>query len=99
MIKIINGVKYYPFNGEKNQHKLYNAYDRARNLIDDMDCGELEYNEAEYDKATDLVDKLEELIDKVTGGICYLKGSDLALAKDISLAYDLRGDSRGYWRS
>lgn len=99
MIKVINGVKYYPFNGEKNQHKLYNAYDRAKNLIDDMDFGELEYNKAEYDKAQDLLEKLEDLLTKVTGGICYLKGSDLALAKDLSTAYDLRGDMRGDWRS
>ena len=99
MIKTINGVTYYPFSGAKNQHKLYNAYDRAILLMDDMNDGEIPYNEAEYDKASDLVEKLDKLLPKISGGICYLNGKDVALAKELSMVYDIRGDMNGNWRN
>lgn len=83
----LNGkTKLYPIcSWEKNQHKIYNAHDRAMNF-----CHETNWSE-EAQKNLDRVDKMMEIIDKIViNGIVYGTWDDYKLIKDCIGAYDAR---------
>lgn len=82
-----DGTKLYPVcSWEKNQHKLYNAYDRAI----------LRRDEEETDAAYAEVERVEEALaafDRyVINGLVYAPYKIGQVIKDIITAYDVRGD-------
>lgn len=59
-IKVIHCKKLYPFSTEKNQHNFMLIANICANTMRDMDNGDIEYNEAEYDRLYDLKDKADK---------------------------------------
>lgn len=81
-----NGKKLYPVcKWENNQHKLYNAWDKANIEMEDSDYSE---------KACDLVDEIERLIgvfnDVVVDGMVYANYEDGCKIKNLVYGYNLR---------
>lgn len=89
------GEKLYPVcSWEKNQHKPYNALDRAHNRVSDL-------YEDRSDTADD-IDKAEEWVDEVnrliwifdshvaSNGLVYATYKDGQKIKDIIYGYDAR---------
>ena len=79
------GKKMYPVcSWEKNQHKMYNALDRAHNWFDDTHS----------DEAFDWLERVEELVSKFDSQIVdrtvYMIWEDLQTTKDIIGGYDAR---------
>lgn len=93
------GKKLYPVcSWEKNQHKLYNAYDRIMVAIyEDMDNGGDNLDKL-YD-AREGIEKAMNAFDScVINGLVYATWEDGNLIKDIICAYDLRHDFSGNWK-
>lgn len=89
-----DGEKLYPVcSWERNQHKLYNALDRAN--IRREEEGWTEKVCAEYDR---IQDALEAFDSYVFGGIVYATYKDGCIIKDIIAAYDCRTDEIVYGR-
>lgn len=59
-MKIISVKKMYPINTYANQHNFELVYNICRNRMCDMECGEIEWNSAEYDRLDALKDKAEK---------------------------------------
>lgn len=88
-LPIINGVKCYPTcSWEENQHKIYNALDRAWN--DYCDCED----EEEKDRLISFIDRLETLLglfnNHIVGYMVYLPYEWYKFCKDVIGAYDMR---------
>lgn len=60
-IKVVSCKKLYPFNTEKNQHNFMLIENVCRNRMDDMNMGEIPYNEAEYNELEKTAEKAGEL--------------------------------------
>ncbi|AVM69729.1 hypothetical protein C3V36_11060 [Lachnospiraceae bacterium oral taxon 500] len=89
------GRKLYPVCGwEKNQHKIYNAHDRAMNRLYDED-----YSEDAQKEVTRVERALEAFDRYVIQGIVYATYEESCLIKDIVGAYDIRHDMMGNWRT
>jgi hypothetical protein len=86
------GNKLYPVcSWERNQHKLYNALDRAHNhLSDTLESGSVK----DIDRAEDEIERIEQALCAferfVFDGIVYAKWEDACLIKDYVAAYDAR---------
>ena len=80
------GKKLYPVcSWERNQHKLYNASDRARIWWFESDYSE------EAMKECDEIDRLIEVFDNyIIDGIVYAVYEDYIKIKDYIAAYDAR---------
>lgn len=79
------GQKLYPVcSWENNQHKLYNASDRAR----------IRWFESYSDEAADEVDEIDRLIEifdnNIINGLVYATYNDYLKIKDYIAAYDAR---------
>jgi hypothetical protein len=86
------GRKLYPVcNWEKNQHKLYNAHDRAYNRRWEAE-ERGDYDMA--DKANAEIETIEHLLDifdsQVVNGIVFATWEDRNKIKDYTVAYDVR---------
>ena len=83
----LNGkTKLYPIcNWEANQHKIYNAYDRAMNWCYDSDWS---------DEAQDNLKRVQKMMEVIDGiiinGIVYGTWEEYKLIKDCICAYDVR---------
>ena len=80
------GEKLYPVCAwEDNQHKLYNAHDRATLMCYDTDWS---------DKAQAELKRVEDALNAfgkhIIGGIVYATYKDSLVIKDIVAAYDAR---------
>lgn len=89
------GKKLYPVcSWEKNQHKLYNAHDRAVNRC---------YDEGWSDEAVAEQERVERAMEAfeahVIRGLVYATYEDSCIIKDIIGAYDVRHDMAGDWRA
>jgi hypothetical protein len=86
------GNKLYPVcSWEKNQHKLYNALDRAHNrLYDAMDNNDEELIEIVEEDIENIEQALYAFERFVVEGIVYAKWSDACLIKDYIAAYNAR---------
>jgi hypothetical protein len=86
------GNKLYPVcSWEKNQHKLYNALDRAHNELYDA------IEEHDLDRITRAENEMERIEGALTAfdrfvieGIVYAQWSDACLIKDYIAAYNAR---------
>ena len=80
------GRKLYPVcSWQANQHKIYNAVDRAVLRVIDTDYSEEAYDEQER------CEKAQEAFDaNVIDGVVYATWEDGKIIKDIIGAYDLR---------
>lgn len=88
------GKKLYPVCvWEKNQHKLYNAYDRAYLAL---------YDEGYTDEAAAELERVEKAMSAfdahVIGGMVYATWEDGKVIKDIIGAYNVRKDMAGCWK-
>ena len=74
----------------KNQHMLYNAYDRAWNDI----CDTKERGSANIDKLYNALGRIEKAIDAfdahVINGLVYATYEDSCIIKDYIAAYNAR---------
>ena len=86
-----DGTKLYPCcRFEENQHKLYNAYDRAMCALYDAE----DNNDSEaMDRAQEALDRVETALDWeycVYNGLIYAPYDVYKIIKDIVVTYDLR---------
>ena len=58
--KVVRCVKLYPFSSEKNQHNFELIRNICFNRMDDMESGEVEWNDQEYERLSDLRDKADK---------------------------------------
>ena len=82
-VKVVYCKKLYPFSTEKNQHNFELVHNVCRNTMHDMDMGDIEYNEAEYDRLAELASKAEELF-CLELPVAWLPYEQLKEAKEIS---------------
>lgn len=84
-------AKMYPFSTAKHAHDIEFYRNRIKNIMYDMESGEIPMDKARYDKLYDMYyGPLEELYDAVCyntrdGRISYLTGPQIGLAKRIVL--------------
>lgn len=89
------GEKLYPVcSWEKNQHKLYNAIDRAHNAVTDL-YEDKSATMEQIDKAEEWVQEVERLTSifdshVASNGLVYATYQDGLKIKDIIGAYDMR---------
>lgn len=86
------GHKLYPVcSWERNQHKLYNAMDRAHNsLYDALENGtteDIDRCEHEIDRIGQVMSAFERFI---VDGIVYARWEDACIIKDYIWAYNAR---------
>lgn len=89
----MDGKKLYPVcSWEKNQHKLYNAHDRAMIYIYDArqsgDLEELDKAEAELDRIDNAMSAFDFGIQ--IDGVVWATWEDSKIIKDITWAYNAR---------
>ena len=83
----LNGkTKLYPIcKWEDNQHKIYNAHDRAMNWLYDSNFS---------DEAQAYLEKVEKMMEIINGviinGMVYGTWEEYKLVKDCIVAYDVR---------
>jgi hypothetical protein len=86
------GQKLYPVcKWENNQHKIYNAYDRAILRREDE-----EYSEKACAWCETVEKALAAFDQYVINGIVYATYEDGKIIKDLIAAYDVRGDYLRY---
>ena len=79
------GKKLYPVcSWEQNQHKIYNADDRAYNWLHDTCSDEAA---REFERTQHLLEVFDQY---VIGGIVYATYEDSVQIKEIIAAYDIR---------
>lgn len=89
------GEKLYPVcSWEHNQHKLYNALDRAHNRVSDL-YEDRNASMDEIDRAEAWVEEVERLLEifdshVASNGIVVASWKDRTAIKDIIGAYDMR---------
>lgn len=88
----LDGKKLYPVcSWEKNQHKLYNANDRAQlALYDAQDANDLDAMDKAYDEIERVQNALDVFDRFVIEGIVYATWEDGLVIKDIVWAYNAR---------
>ena len=72
IVSIYHGkkVKFYPaYNTERHSHDIEFRYNRCRNVMSDMEMGEIKWNDDVYDKLEKLSDVLNEI--RSFDGNCY----------------------------
>ena len=62
-VKVIHCRKLYPFNTEANQHNFMLISNKCRNIMSDMESGEIPWDEAEYDRLSATKEKADELFE------------------------------------
>lgn len=88
-LPIINGVKCYPAcRWETNQHKMYNAMDKAHNKLSDaLEEG----NQDHIDKAIDWLEKVETVCsmfnNHIVGQTVFLPYKQYVICKEILSNY------------
>ena len=88
-------IRLYPVcSFEKNQHKLYNALDRARIREDEDGCSD------ELGEEIERIEKALEAFNRyVIGNTVYATYEDSVVIRDIVASYDIRHDMAGDWKS
>ena len=82
-------MKKYPFSVQKHAHDIEFRKNRIWCELHDMEMGETPWDEEVYDKGTELLEALRDLLlailDSRDGRICYLTGPQIGLAKETVL--------------
>lgn len=74
--------KKYPFNVERHAHDLEFQANRAFCIMADMECGNIPFNDSEYDRLAQLRDDLHEALSYFNASpICFLPGRIYGIAK------------------
>lgn len=81
-------MKKYPFSVAKNAHSVEYYYNHVRNIMYDVESGDVHMESAEYNKLYDffndeLLPLYEEMFNSRDGRVVYLTGKQLGLAKMI----------------
>lgn len=84
------GEKLYPVcSWERNQHKLYNAIDRAHNR-----CYDEDYSDEAEDELARCNQALNAFESHIIGDLVYATYEDSLIIKDIIGAYDMRKENQ-----
>ena len=84
-ITVLSCKKLYPFSTEKNQHNFELIHNICMNTLHDMETGEVEWDDAEYDRLTALKDKSEKFF-CLELPVAWLPYDELVEAKEIAAA-------------
>lgn len=82
-IKVISCKKLYPFSTEKNQHNFEPINNICFNRMHDMESGEIEWDEAEYDRLSEMREKAERFFG-LTLPVAWLTWEDWKEAKELA---------------
>ncbi|MBP3653186.1 MAG: hypothetical protein J6J78_08990 [Clostridia bacterium] len=91
-------MKKYPFSVRKHAHDIEFRINRVWLEMHDMESGEIEWDEATYDKLDKLHDDLLALRDSIMyngdGYVAFLTGKEIGLAKEtVAWASGTRANS------
>jgi len=80
-------MKLYPFSAQKHAHDIEFMRNRTRNIMSDMESGEITMDGAKYDYLETRFDALTDLLEAIIGTcrdgrIAYLTGKQIGLAKE-----------------
>ena len=81
--RVVSVKKLYPFNTYANQHNFELINNICHNRMYDMDMGEIEYNEAEYDKLYEIQQKAERFF-CLPLPVAWIPWEDWKDAKELS---------------
>ena len=83
-MRLVSCKKLYPFNMEKNQHNFELISNICFNRMRDMESGEIEFNQTEYDRLEALKEKADRLFCMMNAPITWMVWEDLKDAKELS---------------
>lgn len=83
--RLVSIKKLYPFNTEKNQHNFELINNICFNTMHDMEMGEIEWNEAEYDRLYETRQKAERFF-CLPLPIAWIPWEDWKEAKEMATA-------------
>lgn len=87
------GKKLYPFSTARNQHNFQLISNKCTIIMREMECGEREFNEAEYDRLERMRDRADELF-AMPLPVAWLTWEDLKDAKELSaMAINMRAEA------
>lgn len=81
--------KTYLFSAAKHAHDIEFHWNKMRNILSDMECGEIPMDSKKYDGISNLIesDTYRSLLNKIYSACCrpviYLTGPEIGLAKEI----------------
>jgi len=83
-------MKLYPFSAQKHAHDIEFMCNRTRNIMSEMESGEIKMDNAKYDYLETLFDALTDLLETIIGTCrdgrtAYLTGKQIGLAKEVVL--------------
>ncbi len=81
--RIVSIKKLYPFNTYKNQHNFKLIRNVCFNTMDDMDIGEIPYDEKEYDRLDEMKTKADEFFG-LPLPVAWLPWEEWKEAKELS---------------
>lgn len=82
-IKVIHCKKLYPFSTMKNQHNFELINNICHNTMYNMEAGEIEWNEAEFNRLADLQEKAERFF-LLPLPVAWLPWEDWKDAKELA---------------
>lgn len=90
--------KLYPFSTQKHAHDIEFRRNRVFNILSEVESGEVQMSNDDYDKLRTeheaLTELLEAVLNSMDGRVCYLTGKQLALAKEcVAWARNARADT------
>jgi len=81
--KVLECSKLYPFSVEKNGHNFFLIHNVCLNRMYAMESGELPMNEAEYERLSERLEQMNELL-ALPRPIAWLSFSELEVAREIA---------------
>jgi hypothetical protein len=81
--RVVSCKKLYPFSTMKNQHNFDLIHSICFNTMHDMESGEIEWNDAEYEKLMDMRQKAEEFF-TLPLPVAWLTWEDYKDAKELA---------------
>lgn len=82
-ITVLSCKKLYPFSTEKNQHNFDLIHSICMNAMSDMEAGETEWNEAEYNRLETMKEKAEKFF-CLPLPVAWLPWEELREAKELA---------------
>lgn len=91
-------MKRYPLSVQKHAHDIEFRRNRVRNIMSDMESGEIAWSGGEYDRLERghgaLTELLLAVLNSRDGRIAYLTGPQIGLAKEcVTWASNIRANS------
>lgn len=84
-MRFVSCKKMYPFDMWNNQHNFELIANICYNRMRDMEDGEIDFNQAEYDRLEALKAKADRLFGLMTGPITWMVWDDLKDARELAM--------------